>query len=149
MRSWAMRRLRPLVLKMQWMKLLAYVWAMLAPSLRDFPFYAYWVSTSWNPEGEPLLQTGFSTARTGSSSPARRRRAIQIRSIVPAKTLPALASCALDKPHRTLGLRRKNSTRKRAVPVRIRYSPRMVPAGRCLRPRIQSQSPIAKPPVSS
>ena len=67
----------------------------------------------------------------------------------PTKTAPALASCAFDKPKITLGLRRINSTRKRAVPLRTRYSPRIQPAGRGLLPRNHSQAPIRSPAPSS
>src|ERR1019366_5955760 len=67
----------------------------------------------------------------------------------PATTDPALASCAFDNPQVILGLRRINSTRNRAAPLRIRYSPRMLPVGRAFPPLTHSHRPIASPAPSS
>ena len=63
----------------------------------------------------------------------------------PPTTVPALASWALDKPQKTLGLRRINSTRKRAIPLSSRYSPTMAPVPCRLPPRHHSQPPISRP----
>src|SRR5579859_2911070 len=73
-------------------------------------------------DGTPRnVQAGFSIARTGSSLTGR-RVADHMTIAMPARTDPALASCAFERPQITLGLRRMNSTRKREVPLSRRYS---------------------------
>src|SRR5580693_9357723 len=72
-------------------------------------------------------QAGFSIARADALGSITGRVAAHQTSAIPANREPALATCAFDKPHMIFGLRRTNSTRKRAMPVRIRYWPTMEP----------------------
>ena len=63
----------------------------------------------------------------------------------PTRTDPALANWAFERPQITLGLRRMNSTRKRAIPLNIRYSPTIAPVPCRLPPRHQGTSRSAAP----
>src|ERR1035441_130389 len=63
-------------------------------------------------------------------------------STIPTTTDPALASCAFDKPQRTLGLRRINSTKNRATPLSTRYWPTIAPVPWRFPPRHQSHQPV-------
>src|SRR5581483_6187089 len=83
-----------------------------------------------------------------SSFSAGRVEAHQTRT-TPTKAAPALASCAFESPRMILGLRRINSTRNRASPLKIRYCPRMAPVARGLPPRRQSHQPITSPATIS
>ena len=76
-------------------------------------------------------------------------RAAQQMSTTPTTTAAALAICALDKPHRTLGLRRTNSTRKRAIPLSTKYWPTIAPVPCRFPPLHHSQAPISNPAASS
>src|ERR1017187_8939371 len=74
----------------------------------------------------------FSCASAALSGLVAERVAAQTIRAMPATTEPALANWALDKPQSTLGLRRINSTRKRAIPLSSRYWPTIAPELFCL-----------------
>ena len=58
---------------------------------------------------------------------------------------PRTRQLGVRHPHSTLGLRRMNSTRNRAIPLNTRYSPTIAPVPCCLPPRHHSYQPISKP----
>src|ERR1700728_1269052 len=118
------------------------LWALSFPVLKGDPGKFHRTPLRW-------VQAVFSIAMADSLDSVTGRVAAHQTKAIPARNEPTLANCALDKPHTILGLRRTNSTRKRAIPVGIRYWQRIEPTPWGLVPRLQSHRPISRPAASS